>query len=109
MKEFEREISNPSLRLTGHITGPAPVQCEGTVQGLQFYFRARWHEWSFAISEDPNFDPVNIQVPYVAEKHVFLVEGCVGKELGFDASYLDFNEAQRIIEECCEVYLNRKE
>ena len=102
MKEFERDIHNPSLMLTGRITGYAPVQGAGTVNGHQFYFRARHDEWSFAVSEDPKIDPVDIQLPDVAEQHGFLVEGT-----DYNASYLDLSEAQKIIEDCCKLYLNK--
>lgn len=58
MEEFE----NNDLKLIGKICGSAPVQAEGTVNGFLFYFRARHNEWTFAISENPEICPVDIQL-----------------------------------------------
>ena len=33
--------------------GNCPVQGEGTINGVPFYFRARWESWSLSIGEDP--------------------------------------------------------
>ena len=33
--------------------GNCPVQAEGTVDGIPFYFRSRGDEWSFGVGDDP--------------------------------------------------------
>lgn len=35
------------------IGGNCPVQAEGTINGVPFYFRARHEHWSLSIGEDP--------------------------------------------------------
>lgn len=40
--------------IVGEITGTAcPTQAEGTVDGMHWYFRARWGSWNFAIADTP--------------------------------------------------------
>lgn len=36
-----------------YIGGACPVQAEGTVDGIPFYFRARGNGWSLSIGVDP--------------------------------------------------------
>lgn len=38
--------------------GSCPVQVEGTIDGLPFYFRARGASWSMSIAQDKDGDPV---------------------------------------------------
>lgn len=104
MQEFE----NKELNLKGTIQGPAPVQAEGTVNGFPFYFRARHDQWTFSISEDPEIDPVDIQMDEQGRKHGFFAEGRVGGEWEYAASYLDDNSVRRIIERCASEYLQGK-
>ena len=37
--------------------GNCPVQAEGTVDGKEFYFRARWEHWTMGIGGDPVDEP----------------------------------------------------
>lgn len=37
--------------------GNCPVQIEGTIGGIEFYFRARWETWTIGIGGDPVMDP----------------------------------------------------
>jgi hypothetical protein len=84
-----------------------PVQAEGTLCGKPFYFRSRHEEWSFAVSEDPDVDPVDIQLPEQGTLHGFFVEGPFGDK-PFAASYMPLEDATRIIEECARSYVHRK-
>lgn len=36
-----------------HIGGFCPVQAEGTIDGVPFYFRSRGEHWAIAVGEDP--------------------------------------------------------
>lgn len=98
--ENERLIDHPELKLKGRIYGAAPVQAEGTINNLPFYFWAKYNEWSFAVSKNPSIDPVDIQIPEIAEKHGFLIEGEREK-----ASYLTPEESEKMIIRCCQKYL----
>lgn len=101
-------IENNDLKLIGKIYGSAPVQADGTVNGYPFYFRARWDEWSFAISENPNISPVDIQLIETGEKYGYFAEGRVGKEWEYLASYMEVNTVKDIITKCASEYLKTK-
>lgn len=40
------------------VRGLCPVQGEGTVCGLPFYFRSRGKGWQFAVASEPGGDPL---------------------------------------------------
>lgn len=42
----------PHLHIA-NLGGTCPVQAEGTIAGLPFYFRARGAQWSFSVGADP--------------------------------------------------------
>ncbi|OWO89704.1 hypothetical protein B5E41_30150 [Rhizobium esperanzae] len=46
-----------------YLGGSVPVQGEGTIDGLPFYFRARGGQWSLEIGRDANLPWDDIQVP----------------------------------------------
>jgi hypothetical protein len=85
----------------------APVQAEGKISGKPFYFRARHEHWSFAVSEDPNTDPIDIQSHEQGSVKGFFIEEGYGNE-AFAASYMPLDEAERIIDSCAEMYLRVK-
>ena len=85
--------------------GSAPVQAEGTVAGHPFYFRARHEHWSFAISEYPSVDPVDIQTGETGAKHGFFRESLYGTDR-FAANYMLPAEAESIIRTCAAEYLS---
>ena len=72
--------------------------------GKPFYFRSRHEHWSFALSEDPEVDPVDIQSPDQGINHGFFIEEEYGNK-PFAASYMPLEEAQHIIEKCARMYL----
>lgn len=43
--------TDPSIKID-YIYGACPVQAEGTIDGKEFYFRARWDSWSIGIGGD---------------------------------------------------------
>ncbi len=108
MREFDRKIVNKELQMEGEIQGFAPVQGYGTISGFAFYFWARHEEWSFAVSEHPDVDPVDIQLPEQGEKYGYLKEDKYGKESENLASWMELDEAERIIIECCKEYRRMK-
>lgn len=82
---------------------PSPVQAEGTINGKAFYFRARHEHWTFAVSEDSNISPIDLQ----SSEQGFFIEQLYGNK-SFDASYMPLDEAKRIIENCADMYLSEK-
>ena len=85
----------------------APVQAEGLINGNHFYFRSRHEHWTFAVSEVPGFDPIDIHSIEEGKVYGFFIENQYGDE-SFDASYMPLDEAERIIDHCVDAYLNEK-
>ncbi len=108
VKNSDQTINHLALKLNGKIYGLAPVQAEGTIDTNQFYFRAKYDEWSFAISENPEFDPVDIQNIENGIKYGFYKESEYGKKGSYSASYMDRAETEKIIIECCKEYQEMK-
>jgi len=98
-REFNREFQDDDLQLQCVISGYCPVQAEGTVAGNQLYFRARWDEWSFSVSESAEVDPVDIQLPGQG----FLREGEHD-----EASWMAYDDAEAIIRRCAREFLASK-
>lgn len=89
--------------LIDSITSPSPVQAEGTIGGNKFYFRARWDTWSFAVSENPEIDPVLVDSP---EKG-FYIEEKYGNN-SYEAGYMPLEKVNSILEHCADLYLNNR-
>lgn len=102
------EIEHNDLKLKGRIYGSAPVQADGTINGFPFYFRARRNEWTFAISENPDISPVDIQFVEQGKEFGYFAEGTVGKEWEYQTSYMEFSMVKDIIIKCSIEYLNNK-
>ena len=85
----------------------APVQAEGIICDRPFYFRARHESWSFAVSENPEIDPTEIESLEQGSACGFFVEQQYGDE-SFAASYMPLDEAAKIIERCAEKYLRAR-
>jgi hypothetical protein len=103
-----REFENSELKLKGKIYGSSPVQAEGTIKGFQFYFRSRHDTWTFSVSENPEIDPVDIQMNNQGKKFGYFAEGHIGKEWEYIASYLDEDKVKDIIQKCSKDYLDSK-
>lgn len=48
----------PVIIYTEEISGYCPVQAEGTINGLPFYFRSRGEHWALYVALKPNGDPL---------------------------------------------------
>jgi hypothetical protein len=103
-----QEFEDLKLKLKGTIYGQGPVQAEGTINGFQFYFRARWDGWTFSISENTQIDPVDIQISEVGKQHGYFAEGKYGSQFEYKASYMEYDIAVDIIKRCSSEYLEGK-
>ena len=61
MRSRNVAVSGVTTGLDGMVGGACPVQGEGTVDGLPWYFRARSGEWTFSIAARPDGDPVEVR------------------------------------------------
>lgn len=78
-----------NLKIT-YLGGQCPVQAEGTVDGVPFYFRARHRHWTFTAGADPlNEDEFYISNVYGTGPH--------------DAGYMPEEVALGIIRYCADV------
>lgn len=86
-----------------HIGGYCPVQAEGTINGIPFYFRSRHKHWAIGIGDDP------------AGIILGWTEGWCRKEEYLGASpdipsagYMPLEEARQIIQRCAEEFVAEK-
>jgi hypothetical protein len=92
------ETSREGENWQGIIEGFCPVQGWGNVDGLNWYFRARYDAWSFDVWN----------VPFEEGRHLPQAEPVwsANAEWGdggeFDASWMPYSEAWKIIEACIE-------
>lgn len=86
------------------------MQAVGFVHGAPFYFRARWETWTFTISLTDHIDPSAIGPPdekagfFRADDYLgYRIWGYYGQK--YDASYMRYDDVERIIRECVRRYL----
>ena len=87
------------------IRGSGPVVGRGTIDGMPFYFHARWDGWSFSLALHPDVDPQGITM---SSERAFYVEGDYGQPEGYDASYMPEEEAEAIIRNCIKIFLEQQ-
>lgn len=95
-------MDDPRLHLhIEYLGGSGPVQAWGSVDGKQFYFRARHNRWSFAVAFDPQIDPADIDFP---EQGFYREKAYVppGSEA---ASTMPLEEAESIVRQCVKEFL----
>lgn len=83
-----------------YISGLCPVQSEGTVCGIPYYFRSRHENWTFSVGSDPLMDDI--------ESLNFWVSGLYRNGDPEQAGYMPNEEALTIINECVNLYLKVK-
>lgn len=90
----------PGIVYTSGPDGCSPVQSEGTIDGLQFYFRSRWQQMSIRISSAPDIHPMEDENDwYYAEPY---------GALEFEAGYAPKEDCIAFIERAAELWRNRK-
>lgn len=81
------------------IGGPCPVQAEGMVDGVPFYFRARYAEWQMAIGHDA--------VGIACGDPGWMREGEWG-DGPHDAGYMPLEVARELIDQCVDAWRNER-
>lgn len=99
-------VQAPSIHIT-RIYGYCPVQGDGFVNGLPFYFHARFDTWTFAISETPDVDPVQVAINNAPG---FRMQRKYRKQTRgkCDASFMSHAQARVLIESTARYYLNKE-
>lgn len=83
----------------GVIGGNCPLQAEGTIDGVPFYFRARGRRWTMGIGKDP----VGILTTIETKTDEWFAECTWGAER-FAAGWMPEEEARRLIDWCASEY-----
>jgi len=106
----ERYIDDRALGLSFRVCGYAPVQADGRVRGAPFYFRSRHAAWTFTVCISHDIDASAIDAPedksgfvQIGEYRAYYISGDYGK--GDEASFMRYDEAERIIRECVRQYV----
>lgn len=87
--------------------GNCPVQAEGKINGLPFYFRSRGGHWSLSIAKTPNGDTLDYEKCYFHREEYDGVnkqeaEEFQGQMLRFDAGWAEPEECRAFIERTAE-------
>lgn len=98
--EMDKLLARFGERLVfyGQPGGQCPVQCEGKIDGLPFYFRARYERWSLSVADKQDGDAVDAKGFYYEEPYGAL----------FAAGYMPNEEAVRMIGKALEIYTKPK-
>jgi hypothetical protein len=87
--------ADPDIRID-MIGGNCPVQAEGTVNGVEFYFRARHAHWRMNIGGDVVVNPAwSYSEPYGEGPH--------------DAGWMEESEARGFIAKAAEMFARQAE
>lgn len=81
------------------IGGNCPVQAQGVIDGLPFYFRARGEHWSFRVAESKDGDPVDGIGFYYEEDY---------GTTQFAAGWMTEDEARTFIDKAAKLYETRE-
>ena len=82
-------------------SGVCPVQAEGEIDGLPFYFRSRRRHWTLHLATAPDGDPLDDDA--LAHREEYPSGG------EFDASYAEPAECMEFIERAAAILLNPAE
>lgn len=87
------------------LSGTCPVQAEGTIDGLPFYFRARHDAWTFSVASTVDGDPVEVWNEPEEGYHYREAYGELG---GFDAGYMAHELARTFVEQAAERFMQER-
>ena len=93
--KFINEEIGMTLKIS-YSGGNCPVQVEGTIDNVPFYFRARGEHWSMGIGSDPICTPDF----YKYEKY---------GAGSFEAGWMEESVALEFVAQCIDEYLKKKE
>jgi hypothetical protein len=82
--------------------GQCPVQAEGKINGLPFYFRSRGMSWSLSIAATPDGDPLDDEEVCF---HAELYDGERNADFPFGAGYANADECRVFIERAAKLLL----
>jgi hypothetical protein len=82
--------------------GTCPVQAEGKINGLPFYFRSRGNNWSLSIAATPDGDPLGDENIHF---HCEPYNGVNSDDFRFGAGYAKAVESRAFIERAAKLLL----
>jgi hypothetical protein len=93
-----KTLRYPTFKLEGELWGFAPVQALGTINGREFYFRARHNDWTFEIA-----DSATSALPSDGGRSGFVRSGAFS-----NASFMSHDVAESLIVTCVEQFLGEE-
>jgi hypothetical protein len=79
--------------------GQCPVQIEGTIDGLPFYFRARGSQWSLSIAANEKSSPFDDTAWQYQEPY---------GESPFDAGWMELEEARAFLHKAANIWAENR-
>lgn len=79
--------------------GQCPVQIEGTVNGIPFYFRARGTSWSLSVAKEETSCPL--------DKTAWMHKETYGKG-PFDAGWMELEEARGFLHKALNIWAENR-
>jgi len=95
MTASQRETTNPPEVIVDWLSGHCPVQSEGSIAGVPFYFRARGARWMFYVGTDPLSDTS------------WSTGGPYGE--GYEAGWMELDDARALIARAAGLWLAEQE
>lgn len=93
----EQDFERVGKGWEGHVSGMCPVQGEGTVDGLRWYFRARGSHWEMYIAGKPDVDPLDCMAPRLMPGHYMSEDFGTWPEAGYMAPSVAWAQIQKAI------------
>jgi len=107
VRVLDKDLNGKKIYLLSfRIRGLEPIQAEGHVDGIWFFFHARNSKWTFLLSRNPEKDPraLSPKLPPNLEEDADLFFQ-TKETLRGQAGHMPYDEVERIIRSCVEKYL----
>lgn len=99
---------NYSYYLRGEVTIYNPSQGWNICYTYPFYFHAQSNEWTFAVSEHSDIDPIDIQNIESGKKYGFYKEGKFDNTQKSLSDYIAAGEIEKLVAICCNEYSHKE-
>lgn len=91
--------------------GNCPVQAEGFINGLPFYFRSRGGTWSLSIAKSVGKDPLEYEDCFFYQEDYkgksFKIDQEINDKYIVSAGWAEYEECKEFIERAATILLNK--
>ena len=92
--------------------GNCPVQAEGFIDGLPFYFRSRGSGWSLSIAKNTDIDPLDYKECFYHQELYkgknYRIEDGKNDRYIYSAGWAEPDECKEFIERTAKILLNKQ-